>query len=187
MIKKTEYYRKQLEIGLEYQDYVIDQCYKKISLPLMQFNSKRYQYQRGETLNGAEIKYDMQFARTGNLWIESGEKAYPRNGEYVDSGILRDCWMYIIGDYRTIYLFATKQLRDIYASYPERENKARTSRGILLPEKDANALAMRILRPHVIEDLNLEIKEIKKLERIAQMLYNRMKRDPDQRLFWQDM
>ena len=50
---------------------------------------------------------------TGNIYIETAEKAIPREGPYVQSGIYRDdeSWLYGIGDYSKFYIFGKKCLK----------------------------------------------------------------------------
>jgi hypothetical protein len=83
------YYRARLEIALIHQDFVVDLAHKA-GLVIQQYASKAYQLGVGETLTGVEIKHDEQFARTGNLWIETAENATQRDGPYAASGIYRE-------------------------------------------------------------------------------------------------
>lgn len=145
-----KYYKAKLEGSLIYQDFVVDVMYQ-IGLAIVQYTSRAYQYGVGESRTGVEIKHDEKFSQTGNLWIEIAEKAKPRAGNYVRSGIYRDdnSWLYLIGDYDTIFCFSKVFLQQIHASgrYRIQENKTRTSQGFCLPGTDAQKYAALIVRP----------------------------------------
>lgn len=104
----TEYYREKLEEGLEFQDFVID----NIDIPIIVYASRKYQENNGESKCGIEIKHDMLFRKTGNLYIETAEKSNATNINFVQSGIYRkdNTWLWIIGDYKTVYFLAKEQL-----------------------------------------------------------------------------
>ena len=131
------YYAEQLKKGLEFQDYVTNILYEK-GIVLVGYSSQKYQNKYGENKMGAEIKRDGKFRETGNLYIEVAEKAHPDNKEYVQAGIERgdNSWLFIIGDEKTLYVFATKQLRGICERY--RRVEKTTSIGYLLPVADAD-------------------------------------------------
>ncbi len=139
-----QYYNEMLEKGQEYQDFVADELYKR-GISIGSYASKKWQIEHGENRAGIEIKYDMQFCNTRRLWIEISEKSHPINALYVKSGIYRDdnSWLYVIGDYRTIFILPKVTLRLLFEAgrYPERENNSRTSTGFLFPEKDARKYA----------------------------------------------
>jgi hypothetical protein len=87
---------------------------------------------------GVEIKYDMKYAETGNIYIEVGEKSEPRMGEYFASGIYRNdnTFLYWTGDYNEAYLFAKKHLINIHKQKKYlkfiNDNSTKTSCGFLL-------------------------------------------------------
>lgn len=147
-----KYYQQQLKNGQMFQDFVVDTCWTQLGLAVVQYNSKVYQQAIGESRTGVEIKYDMKFAKSGNLWIEVGEKARPRAGEYAKSGIYRDdnTWLYCIGNYDKFYIFAKVFLVALAKSgrYRLLDNNTKTSSGFLLPERDADKYAAAILTPH---------------------------------------
>ena len=141
MIDYKEYYLKKLEEGKEFQDFVAIQ-FAKIGLLITPFSSKKYQYEKGESLQGYEFKNDQIFRTTGNLYIEVSEKSNPKNKNYIDSGILRNdnTMFYVIGDYRGVYLMQKKILVLIYKKnkkYKAIENSTKTSIGFLMPCDDA--------------------------------------------------
>jgi len=141
------YYQRKLKEGLEYQDYVCERLYD-IGLPVVCYSSQKYQIMKGESLSGVEIKCDMNYAKTGNLYIETKEKARRHNGRYVSSGIYRsdNTWLYVIGNYETIYIFCKAHLRLMKCRYKEIEIKRKTSKGYLLPKRVAERMAIRIVK-----------------------------------------
>lgn len=142
----SKYYAEKLNLGLEFQDFIFDKLYE-IGLPLISYSSKKYQVEKGENKAGFEIKYDMMFRKTGNFWIEVAEKSNPNNPKWIPSGIHRDdnAWLYIIGDYEEIYIFAKQHLLLIESQYEIFENKMKTSRGFKLPVKRSRIIAARVL------------------------------------------
>ena len=155
MAMNYEPYRQmQMEDGLAFQDFVVDRAYD-FGLVIVQYTSTKYQFNAGESRSGIEIKYDKKMKKTGNLCIEVAEKAEPRSGPYVPSGIMRDDhWLFAIGDYDIIYFFASSHLRRMYSRKNRRtgENlyrryETKTSQGFLLPIKDGKKYAVFILEP----------------------------------------
>lgn len=140
----TEYYKDKLEKGLEFQDFCIELLLSELGLAITPYCSRAYQIRRGETRQGAEIKYDMRLHETGNLFIEIAEKSSVDMPFYTNSGIYRtdNTWLYVIGDYSKVYIFAKNLLRHIHKTgrYREIEIKRKTSKGFLLPpEKQKHA------------------------------------------------
>lgn len=167
----ASYYKAKLEGALVFQDFVVDAAWSLLGLAIVQYGSKAYQQTVGESRTGVEIKHDDMFARTGNLWIEAGEKAKPRGGDYYPSGIYRDdnTWLYCIGNYDTIFFFQKSLLRGLYESgrYEKRENNTGTSVGFLLPGKDAEKYAAAILRPKANDKIKAVAHDLAELGRIA--------------------
>jgi len=134
--------------ALEYQDFICEWLAKNYGIVLTIFTSQKKQY-KGESLQGFEIKYDMKYKETGNIYIEIGEKSEPREGEYIKSGILRNdnTWLYLIGNYKTLYIFSKKQLISIYEKklyykyIPD--NNTETSEGFLLTENMADKYCIK--------------------------------------------
>lgn len=133
-----DYYKEQLSLSLEFQDFVADTLYHH-GIVIMNYGSKKYQIEKGENKIGCEIKNDKKFRLTGNLWIELKEKSDPKNINYIESGINRvdNTWIYIIGDYNTLYIFGKKMLTFLSKKFNEIENNTKTSIGFLLPVSDA--------------------------------------------------
>ena len=139
----TEYYNEKLQQGLEYQDFIFEQLKKMNDMPLFlgAYSSKKYQYEKGESLSGLEIKFDDKLSVTGNLFIETFEKTDAANKNYVRSGIMRcgNSWLYLIGNYKEAFIFSVSQLRcycENYQQFTELKqvgSKTKTSIGILFP------------------------------------------------------
>lgn len=143
------YYAKKLEIGLEFQDVMTRALYQR-GIVVIGYASRRFQQTHGENMLGAEIKRDDRFRETGNLYIETAEKAHPDRVSYTPSGIDRgdNSWLFVIGDERTAWIFSTKYirlLRDQYAGSRWRTTQTPTSQGFLVPIADANRYAIRRL------------------------------------------
>lgn len=143
-----KYYKDQLEDGLQFQDFVFDVLYE-YGIPLISYSSKKYQVEKGENKAGIEIKYDKQFIKTGNFWIELYEKSHPSKKKWIASGILRDdnTWLYLIGNYDVFYIFPKKYLKLISNQFHILVNKRKTSKGFLLDIKRADTIAAKIIKP----------------------------------------
>lgn len=184
MIDNYDSYReKMIELGGLYQDFVVDCCWNILGMAVVQYTSEIYQKQVGESKTGVEIKYDGRYAETGNLYIETGEKARPRNGSYAPSGINRsdNTWLYIIGNFDVIFIFPKNFLTALGASNKYRivENGTKTSVAYLLPHADAEKYAAQILYP------NAEIKigkAVKDLHNAGKELSDIVKRGQDEQL-----
>lgn len=149
--KYKELYRPaKIEQGRIYQDFVIDAFLTILKLPICQFSSSLYQNHVGESVCGVEIKFDDRFAETGNLYIETAEKAYPRDGAYVPSGIYRsdNSWLYVIGNFDTIFIFAKNLLQGMQQRGKYRAVQTPTSQAFLLPGVDAYKYASKVLTPN---------------------------------------
>ena len=141
------YYAEKLQIGLEYQDF-ISEILCQNGIVIMNYVSQKYQFNSGENKIGIEIKYDNKFRDTGNLYIELKEKKHPSNENYIPSGINRrdNTWLYIIGDYKTIYIFSKNLLLQLAKKYNEIENATHTSIGFLLPIVEAEKYSAKIIK-----------------------------------------
>jgi hypothetical protein len=137
-------YEKQLEVGLQFQDVATTALYQR-GIVVVGYASRRFQNEKGENMLGAEIKRDGNFRETGNLYIELAEKSHPDNDEYIPSGIMRDdnSWLFVIGDERTLYIFATEYLKKLYDKRGWRKVQKPTSRGCLMPLIDADNYCIR--------------------------------------------
>lgn len=173
-----EYYKAKLESAKIFQDFVVDSAWNLLGLAIVQYSSRVYQGIVGESRTGVEIKHDEKFNKTRNLWIEIAEKARPREGPYVASGIYRDdnTWLYCIGDYDTIFVFPKTLLRALHGSrrWPVFENNTRTSEGFLLTENEAERYAAAILRPNAAEAVR---KVVSNWAALGELLHDAAKRE----------
>lgn len=140
-----ERYKNDLVRGMAYQDFIAGLLYKH-GLPIVNFSTKKYQLEIGENINGFEIKYDEKYEKTGNLFIEFSERPTVKQ-EFGQGGIFRNdnTWLYIIGNYKTVFIFGLKHLRVLYRSKKYREVEIPTARGYLLPSNDAYACALKTI------------------------------------------
>lgn len=141
----NEYYSEKLQQGLEFQDFITDLLIKEIGISLSSYSSKKFQNAVGENKQGFEIKFDNRMIETGNIYIEVKEKAHPDNANYVDSGIFRNdnTWLYLIGNYTTVYIFGKSLLKLMYKSGKYKEVQISTSIGFLLPVEVADKYCLR--------------------------------------------
>ena len=167
----SKYYAAKLEGALVFQDFVVDAAWSLLGLAIVQYGSRAYQQAVGESRTGVEIKFDEKYSSTGNLWIECGEKAAPRPGDYAQSGIYRNdnTWLYVIGNYDTIFIFAKTLLRGLSESgrYTKRENNTKTSVGFLLKDDDARKYAAAVLQPNASDKVSKVVGDLAELGRIA--------------------
>lgn len=143
----TEYYKKKLEEGMWYQDFVQKKLYK-LGLSIVSYSSKKYQHLHGENLAGIEIKYDQKTKETNNIYIEIAEKTHPENKEFIPSGIYANpkTWLYLIGDKSEIFIFAKKFLIVWHRKELFKEVKISTSKGFLIPAQQARKrFAIRVI------------------------------------------
>ncbi len=138
----SEYYADKLEQGVEFQDFVIDLLLKEIGLSISLYGSRKYQNWKGESRQGIEIKFDDRYKSTGNIYIETHEKANPSRPNFTESGILRNdnTWLYVIGDYSNVFIFAKNFLINLYNTKRDdiiRSVEIPTSKGFLLTHRVA--------------------------------------------------
>jgi hypothetical protein len=140
----TDQYRKCLEKGLEYQDFVCELLISELGIPVTMYASKKWQIQ-GENRQGLEIKFDDRYETTGNIYIEVAEKADANNLNYVRSGIYRDdnTWLFCIGNYSELYIFGKKHLVLMHQRGNFKEVKTPTSIGFLLDKESAEKYCLK--------------------------------------------
>lgn len=129
-----------------FQDYAAIRLYKK-GIMAFPFTSALYQQKVGECVSGIEYKYDRLFRETGNLFIEFEARFTPEQ-EFRESGLLRNdnTWLYVIGDFYTLYLLSKRQLLNEVKFLEEVTNNMGTARGYLLPVSLVeNALAIEVI------------------------------------------
>ena len=101
------------QLGLEFQDYVIDELRERFGIMIQAYSSKSYQYERGENPQGWEIKLDNRCTDSKRLSIEVAEKTKKDDAApWIPSGICRDdnTLFYIQGNKARFYLFMKKHL-----------------------------------------------------------------------------
>jgi len=133
------------EIGNEFQDFVCITLAKE-GVILQNINSKKFQYETGENLQGFEIKYDARCTgdkgtiATNQLSIEISEKTKATNFNYIDSGIYRcdNSWLYIQGNYMMFWIFAKVILQHLHKSSRYSEHELPTIKKFYLPISDAD-------------------------------------------------
>lgn len=116
-----------LKVGHEYQDFIIEYLCKNMGLSISLFQSKKYQFNIGETVQGIEIKYDARSTgdctykeciATGNVGIEVAEKTKSTNENFIKSGIYRNdnSWLYVVGNYHCAWIFSKNILRKLHGT-----------------------------------------------------------------------
>lgn len=103
--------RDTLEVGLQFQDFVVDTCLKEWGKVIQCYSSRKYQLSKGESVQGVEIKYDDACSRTLRLSIEVAERT-DESLYWFDSGIFGHdrASEYIQGNYATLFLFERAEL-----------------------------------------------------------------------------
>lgn len=145
------------QVGLEYQDFIIDRFLNELKLVVSLYGSTKYQYRYGENAQGIEIKYDArstgdctyyQNKPTGNVAIEVKEKTRASNNFFVNSGILRNdnTWLYIVGNYHQAWIFSKKHLVHVYNEKKyEAKQTLPTIMTMLIPIEKADMLCIKKL------------------------------------------
>lgn len=141
----TMNYSEKLNIGQEYQDFVMQELLKE-GIVIQPYSSWNYQITYGESVGGIEVKFDSRIEQTGNLYIETAEKSSPNQRAFTNSGVYRidNTWIYCIGDASHCHLCSKKQLAILLGrddgykrSQGIRYTEGKTSRGFLMPESFA--------------------------------------------------
>jgi len=136
-----------LQVGAEFLDFVL-LTLQPMGLYLQPFTSKKYQYNKGESFQGWEVKLDNRCTDTERLSIEVSEKTKASNDIWVLSGIYRNdnTWLYIQGNYLVLYVFIKSILISLHKSnkYEIGESYG-TVRKFYLPLKDAERYSHKII------------------------------------------
>lgn len=144
-----------LEIGHEFQDFVVEKLIIELGISISIFQSKKYQFNKGESLQGVEIKYDARSTgdctykeckATGNVGIEVAEKTNKNLNYWVKSGIYRldNSWLYIVGNYQNIWVFGKKHLVLMHQKNIFKEIETLpTIKTMLLPIKEADKYCLK--------------------------------------------
>ena len=147
-MKLTNEYESNYKKGNKYQDFIVDLFIETFGIAISCYSSKENQYNKGESRQGIEIKFDDILKETGNLYIEIKEKANENNDSYVDSGIFRNdnTWLYVIGDYEDIFIFSKKMLQQLYKHKSYEQKTIATSKGYLLPKEEAGKYCITYIK-----------------------------------------
>lgn len=135
--------------GLEFQDFVCEQCARQRGFVIQNLQSRKYQFNVGENIQGAEIKLDRECTKWHRLSLEVAEKssADPTR-PWVDSGVLRpdNSWFYIQGNYEILFVFSRQWLRNyLQAKRPPLHEKFGTIRTFYLTFDTARKHAIGVL------------------------------------------
>ena len=138
---------RSFEQGMEFQDWAVEQ-FNKRGIYIQLYASKRYQFDRGESVQAIEIKLDNRCLETGRLSIEVGERTAVGR-PWVLSGIYRrdNTIFYAQGNWSRIYLFDRKVLqryheRECGGRYEESPREAPTVRKFYIPLSTADELSI---------------------------------------------
>jgi len=138
-------HKDSFEVGNEFQDFVCIELAKQ-GIILQNINSKKFQFNVGENLQGFEIKYDARCTgdrgttATNQLSIETAEKTKAENAKFIPSGIYRNdnSWLYIQGNFKTFWIFSKKLLILLHRSGRYKEHELPTIKKFYLPLEDAD-------------------------------------------------
>lgn len=145
MYEGNNNHKDSMEVGHQFQDFIINQFILKYGIVISVYASKKYQFDIGESRQGFEIKYDarstgdnthLKCTATNLVAIEVFEKTHPNNIEWIQSGILRDdnTIFYIIGNYHKAWWIEKRILKEVYnfEKYEVRQTKD-TMKSLLIP------------------------------------------------------
>lgn len=139
----NQYYEDMLKMGREFEAFICRAWMRKFNVDLGPYSTKSDQM-KGENRRGIEIKLDLNFRKTGNLYIEFAEKTDKKNKHFILSGIFRDdnTKTFMIGDYGNVYMFPVILLRNIQLDKKYKIVETPTSRGFLLPIREIEGWPM---------------------------------------------
>lgn len=167
---------KNMEYAWCYQDFITKELLK-IGISVNCYQSLVYQAKYGESASGIEIKNDRRLKETGNLYIEFKQKSL-RGNDDDHSGINRDddSWLYVIGDYETIYIFGKSQLRSMLSKVLTKKNYYSQKYGITIRthKNDEGVITSygMVIPSEYVEKSNLAIRkiEVEQCERKTELL-----------------
>lgn len=135
-----------LQVGAEFLDFVTVTLHG-YGLYLQPFTSRKYQYNKGESLQGWEVKLDNRCTETGRLSIEIAEKTRADQATWTKSGIYRNdnTWLYIQGNYEMFYIFLKKFLISLHRTGRYETAEIPTLQKFYLPLSDADKYAYKII------------------------------------------
>lgn len=174
--KGNSIHQDSLETGLQFQDFISEKFPEIMGFNISIFQSKKYQIEKGESLQGIEIKYDARSTgdctyyknkATNNVGIEVFEKTNKDKKMWTESGILRDdnTWLYVVGNYHQAWLFSKKRLVELYKAnrYDVRQTLP-TIKTMLMPISQADR--------HCEKKLIFRMNSARQLEIFEQQRFN---------------
>lgn len=157
MYEGNNNHKDSMEVGHQFQDFIINQFIIKYGIVISIYSSRKYQYDIGESRQGFEIKYDarstgdsthVKCTPTNLVAIEVFEKTNPNNTNWVKSGILRDdnTTFYIIGNYHKAWWIEKKILQQVYnlEKYEVKQTRD-TIKSLLIPIEYMDAISIDTL------------------------------------------
>ena len=147
--KENSGHENSYEMGNNFQDFVCMELAKQ-NVILQNINSKKFQFETGENLQGFEIKLDNVCTGCGTpikwksgsarLSIETAEKSDRKNPYFVQSGIYRgdNSWLYIHGNYDMFWIFSVNMLRLLHKSGRYQEGHESTIQKFYIPITQAD-------------------------------------------------
>ena len=132
--------------GDMYQDFISDALTKELGWTISIYKSKKYQFEKGESRQGVEIKLDNWCSRSKRLSVETEEKTELEKS-FVKSGIYRkdNSIIYIQGNYEIIFIFAKGLLQMLHNTKKYEEKEDGTFKSFYLPFKDAYRYAIAVI------------------------------------------
>ena len=132
---KTSPRKDSVQVGLEFQDYVLETLAKELGFVIQVFSSAEKQL-TGESIQAFEFKYDERCTDTKRISLECYEKSNANNKQWVPSGILREdnTIFYVQGNKHRFYLFFKQHLRSYLNRYkPRLDEKYGTIKTFYMP------------------------------------------------------
>jgi hypothetical protein len=137
-------YTANLAEAQEFERFASDTLAHGLCILPIVYQSKHYQATYGESLTGIEFKLDKKFRESGNIYVETSESWHERVSKRPAGIYHESCpWLFVIGDFSTIWVFATRCLQRQHASGVYRNVETATSDGFLLPARVADEIAAK--------------------------------------------
>jgi hypothetical protein len=137
-------YIDNLKEAQEFESFASDAMAHGLCILPVVYRSKHFQTTHGESLTGIEFKLDKKFRDSGNIYVETAESWHERVSKK-PSGIYHEKlpWLFVIGDFSTFWIFATRCLQRQHESGSYRSVETSTSDGFLLPVVVADKIAAK--------------------------------------------
>ena len=137
-------YKSNLAQAQEFERFASDAMAHSLCVLPVVYQSRQFQLLHGESLTGIEFKHDKMFRETGNLFIETAESCH-ESFQNKPAGIYHEIspWLYVIGDFSTFWIFATRCLQRQHELGNYRNVETATSEGFLFPVRVADEVAAK--------------------------------------------